>query len=55
MGSGDGGGTQVAARARFCGDIGMGMREGGAPKLISGCGRSPKGLRFELEIKSKFN
>jgi hypothetical protein len=55
MGSGDGGGTQVAARARFCGDIGMGMREGGAPKLISGCGRSPKGLRFEFEIKSKFN
>jgi hypothetical protein len=55
MGSGDGGGTRVAARARFCGGIGMGMREGGAPKLISGCGRSPKGLRFELEIKSKFN
>jgi hypothetical protein len=30
----------------------MGMREGGAPK---GCGRSPEGLRFELEIKSEFN
>jgi hypothetical protein len=33
----------------------MGMRGGGAPKLILGCGRSPKELRFELEIKSLFN
>jgi hypothetical protein len=33
----------------------MGMRGGGAPKLIKGCRRSPEGLRFELEIKSEFN
>jgi hypothetical protein len=33
----------------------MGMRGRGAPKLIEGCGRSPEGLRFELEIKSEFN
>jgi hypothetical protein len=33
----------------------MGMCGGGAPKLIYGCGRSPKALGFELEIKSKFN
>jgi hypothetical protein len=31
------------------------MRGEGAPKLIYGCGRSPEGLKFELEIKSKFN
>jgi hypothetical protein len=33
----------------------VGMRGGGAPKLIYGCGRSPEGFRFELEIKSEFN
>jgi hypothetical protein len=33
-GGDDGGGTRVAARVRFCGEIGMGMRGGGAPKLI---------------------
>jgi hypothetical protein len=33
----------------------MGMRGGGAPKLILGCGRSPKGLRFKLEMKSEFS
>jgi hypothetical protein len=33
-GSGDGGGTRVAARARFLEGIGMGMHGGGAPKLI---------------------
>jgi hypothetical protein len=33
----------------------MGMREGGAPKLILGCGRSPEALEFELKIKSEFN
>jgi hypothetical protein len=33
-GSGDGGGTRVATRARFRGGIGMGMHGGGAPKLI---------------------
>jgi hypothetical protein len=32
----------------------MGRHGGGAPKLIQGCGRSPEGLRFELEIKSEF-
>jgi hypothetical protein len=34
MGSGDGGGTRVEARVQFCGEIGLGMRGGGAPKLI---------------------
>jgi hypothetical protein len=33
----------------------MGIRGGGAPKLIQGCERSSEGLRFELDIKSKFN
>jgi hypothetical protein len=33
----------------------MGMHGGGAPKLIEACGRNPKALGFELEIKSKFN
>jgi hypothetical protein len=37
-GGDDGGGTRVVARVparvRFCGEIGMGMRGGGAPKLI---------------------
>jgi hypothetical protein len=33
-GSGDGGGTQVKARVRFCGEIGLGMHGGGAPKII---------------------
>jgi hypothetical protein len=33
-GSDDGGGTRVAARAQFWEGIGMGMRGGGAPKLI---------------------
>jgi hypothetical protein len=33
----------------------MGMRGGSTPKLILGCGRSPEGLRFELEIKFEFN
>jgi hypothetical protein len=33
----------------------MGMHGGCAPKVIKGCGRSPEGLRFELEIKSEFN
>jgi hypothetical protein len=33
----------------------MEMHEGGAPKLIYECGRSPEGLRFKLEIKSEFN
>jgi hypothetical protein len=33
-GSGDSGGTRVTARVRFWGEIGMGMRVGGAPKLI---------------------
>jgi hypothetical protein len=33
----------------------MGMHEGGAPKLIYGCRRSPKGLKFKLERKSEFN
>jgi hypothetical protein len=32
----------------------MEMRGGDAPKLIQGCGRSPEGLIFKLEIKSKF-
>jgi hypothetical protein len=31
---GDGGGTRVVTRAQFWGKIGMGMRGGGAPKLI---------------------
>jgi hypothetical protein len=31
---GDSGGTRVAARVRFKGEIGMGMHGGGAPKLI---------------------
>jgi hypothetical protein len=33
----------------------MRMREGGAPKLIYGCRRSPEALGFELQIKSEFN
>jgi hypothetical protein len=33
----------------------MGVRGGGAPKLIYECGRSPEALGFELEIKSEFN
>jgi hypothetical protein len=33
----------------------MGMRGGGAPKLILGCGRSLEALRFELEIKLEFS
>jgi hypothetical protein len=33
----------------------MGMHEGGAPKLIYGCRRSPEGLRFELEMKYEFS
>jgi hypothetical protein len=33
----------------------MGMRGGGAPKLIYRCGRSLEAFGFELEIKSKFN
>jgi hypothetical protein len=33
-GSCDGGGTRVVARVRFCGEIVMGMHEGGAPKFI---------------------
>jgi hypothetical protein len=33
-GSATGGGTRVAARVRFCGEIGMGVHGGGAPKLI---------------------
>jgi hypothetical protein len=33
-GSGDGGGTRVAARVRFGGEIGMRMHGGGAPELI---------------------
>jgi hypothetical protein len=33
----------------------MGMRGGGAPKLIEGCRGSPEGLRFKLEIKSEFS
>jgi hypothetical protein len=33
----------------------MGMRGGGAPKLIKGCERSPEALGFELEVKSEFN
>jgi hypothetical protein len=33
-GTGDGGGAQVAARVRFLGEIGMGMRGGGAPKVL---------------------
>jgi hypothetical protein len=33
-GSDDGGETQVAARVRFQGEIGMGMHERDAPKLI---------------------
>jgi hypothetical protein len=33
-GSGNDGGTRMAARVRFGGKIGMGMRGGGAPKLI---------------------
>jgi hypothetical protein len=33
----------------------MGMHGGGAPKLIYGCGRSLKALRFDLDIKSEFN
>jgi hypothetical protein len=32
----------------------MEMHGGGAPKLIYGCGRSPEGLRFKLEIKWSF-
>jgi hypothetical protein len=34
MGSSDGGGIRVAAIVRFWGEIGLGMRGGGAPKLI---------------------
>jgi hypothetical protein len=33
----------------------MGMHEGGTPKLIYGCGRTPDALGFELDIKSVFN
>jgi hypothetical protein len=33
-GSGNDGGTRVAARAWFGGEFGMGMHGGGAPKLI---------------------
>jgi hypothetical protein len=33
-GTGDGGGAQMAVRVQFSGEIGMGMRGGGAPKLI---------------------
>jgi hypothetical protein len=33
-GSSNDGGTRVAARAQFCGGIGMGMHGEGAPKLI---------------------
>jgi hypothetical protein len=33
----------------------MGKCGGGAPKLIQGRRRSPKGIRFELEIKSEFS
>jgi hypothetical protein len=33
----------------------MGMRGGGAPKLILGCRRSLEGLGFKLEIKYVFN
>jgi hypothetical protein len=32
----------------------MGMHGGDAPELIKGCGRIPDGLKFELDIKSKF-
>jgi hypothetical protein len=33
-GNGDGGVTRVAAIVRFLAEIGMGMRGGGAPKII---------------------
>jgi hypothetical protein len=54
-GSGDSGRTRVTARVWFWGEIGMGIRGGGAPKLIWGCRRSPEALGFEVEIKSEFN
>jgi hypothetical protein len=34
MGSDNDGGTRVAARVQFLGEIGMGMSGEGAPKLI---------------------
>jgi hypothetical protein len=36
-------------------EIDVGRHGGGAPKLIWGCERSLKRLRFKLEIKSEFN
>jgi hypothetical protein len=38
MGSGDGGGTRVAARVRFRGEIGMGMHGEVHPSLYRGVG-----------------
>jgi hypothetical protein len=32
----------------------MGMHGESTPELIYGSGKSPEGLRFELEIKSEF-
>jgi hypothetical protein len=39
----------------FEGKLAWGCMGEGAPKLISGCRRSPEALGFELEIKSGFN
>jgi hypothetical protein len=46
--------TQMVARVYVCGGISVWMHGRGAPKLIYGCGRSLKGLKIKLEIKSEF-